>query len=113
MGRIVRVQNTPEEIERIRSEVDWERIDAMTDEDIARQVAENPDAAPLPEEVDVRAVIEASGAKSVPDFARRFHLNRRVVESWVSGRRAPADAAETLLRLIQRDPKKIEELLAE
>jgi putative transcriptional regulator len=27
--------------------MDWSKIDAMTDEDIARQVAENPDAAPL------------------------------------------------------------------
>jgi putative transcriptional regulator len=26
---------------------DWSELDAMTDEDIARQVAENPDAAPL------------------------------------------------------------------
>jgi putative transcriptional regulator len=25
---------------------DWAAIDAMTDEDIARQIAENPDAAP-------------------------------------------------------------------
>jgi hypothetical protein len=29
------------------TEVDWVATDAMTDADIARQVAENPDAAPL------------------------------------------------------------------
>jgi hypothetical protein len=26
--------------------VDWQRVDAMTDEDIARQIAEAPDVAP-------------------------------------------------------------------
>jgi hypothetical protein len=29
------------------SETDWARVDAMTDEDIARAVADDPDAAPL------------------------------------------------------------------
>lgn len=32
-------------IEAALAEIDWERIDAMTDEDIDRQIAENPDAA--------------------------------------------------------------------
>jgi putative transcriptional regulator len=32
---------------RVRKEKgDWKRIDAMTDEDIARQIAEDPDVAP-------------------------------------------------------------------
>ena len=36
-----------------KNKVDWERIDAMTDEDIARQIAEDPDVAPdLSESLD-------------------------------------------------------------
>ena len=27
--------------------IDWTAVDAMTDEEIARQVADNPDAAPI------------------------------------------------------------------
>ena len=35
---------------------DWNRIDAMSDADIARQIAANPDAAPdMAHEIDVRA----------------------------------------------------------
>jgi putative transcriptional regulator len=35
---------------------DWEAIDAMTDEDIARQIADNPDAAPDLSEVPPEAL---------------------------------------------------------
>ncbi len=42
---------------------DWDRIDAMTDEDIARQIASNPDAAPdMAPEIDVRAIRRAQPA---------------------------------------------------
>src|SRR5204862_2182050 len=44
-GRITRV--TLEEAKRMKDETDYARLDAMTDEDIARAVAEDPDAAPL------------------------------------------------------------------
>src|SRR5260370_15796618 len=42
---IVRV--TLEEAKRMKGETDYARIDAMTDEDIARAVAEDPDACPV------------------------------------------------------------------
>ncbi len=43
--RITRV--TLEEARRMKDETDYARLDAMTDEDIAKAVAEDPDAAPL------------------------------------------------------------------
>jgi uncharacterized protein (DUF4415 family) len=43
--RITRV--TLEEAKRLKDETDYPRLDAMTDEDIARAVAEDPDAGPL------------------------------------------------------------------
>jgi uncharacterized protein (DUF4415 family) len=43
--RITRV--TLEQAKRMKGETDYARIDAMTDEDIAKAVAEDPDAAPL------------------------------------------------------------------
>lgn len=42
---IVKVNLT--QAKRAIEQFDWSELDAMTDEDIARQVAENPDAAPL------------------------------------------------------------------
>src|SRR5579862_4310801 len=43
--RITRV--TLDEAKRLKDETDYARLDAMTDKDIARAVAEDPDAAPL------------------------------------------------------------------
>ena len=43
--RISRV--TLEEAKRMKGETDYARLDAMTDEDIAQAVAEDPDAVPL------------------------------------------------------------------
>jgi uncharacterized protein (DUF4415 family) len=43
--RITRV--TLEQAKRMKGETDYARLDAMTDEDIAKGVAEDPDAAPL------------------------------------------------------------------
>jgi uncharacterized protein (DUF4415 family) len=43
--RITRV--TLEEAKRLKSKTDYVRLDAMTDEEIAEAVAEDPDAAPL------------------------------------------------------------------
>jgi uncharacterized protein (DUF4415 family) len=43
--RIVRV--TLEEAKRMKSRTDYARLDAMTDEDIARAVAQDPDACPV------------------------------------------------------------------
>jgi uncharacterized protein (DUF4415 family) len=44
-GRTVRV--TIEEARQMRGRTDFARLDAMTDEEIAQAVAEDPDAAPL------------------------------------------------------------------
>ena len=43
--RMTRV--TLEEAKRLKGKTDYARLDAMTDEDIAKAVAEDPDAAPL------------------------------------------------------------------
>ena len=43
--RITRV--TLEQAKGMKGETDYPRLDAMTDEDIAKAVAEDPDAAPL------------------------------------------------------------------
>jgi hypothetical protein len=40
---------------------DWDRLDAMTDRDIAQQIAANPDAAPdMTPEINVRAIRRGS-----------------------------------------------------
>jgi uncharacterized protein (DUF4415 family) len=43
--RITRV--TLEEARKMKAQTDWDRVDALTDEDIERAVAEDPDAPPF------------------------------------------------------------------
>jgi len=84
------VKLTKKMTEKAIAEIDWKRIDAMTDEDIAGQVAGNPDAAPLltDEEIEralfanrlraIRAALELSQAA----FAERFRIPAASLRDW-------------------------------
>jgi putative transcriptional regulator len=96
---------------------DWSKVDAMTDKDIARQIASNPDAAPdiaaelkkgtlrrpiKPEQIkDVRRKTGLSQSS----FATRLHLNVATIRNWEQGRTRPDGAAIALLTVIDRAPE--------
>ena len=89
-------------------EVDWTKVDAMTDADIARQVADNPDAgAILPDgaaaAARVRFVRKKTGL-SQPDFAVRFGISVGTLRDWEQGRTTPDAPARAYLRVIEREP---------
>jgi len=91
---------------------DWSRIDAMTDEDIARQIASNPDAAPdMAPEIDVRAIRRGVGMTQA-QFADAFEFSIRTVQEWERGAKKPSGPARTLLRAIKADPEAIRRALA-
>ena len=99
-------------------------LDAMTDEDIARQIAENPDAAP-----DLTDPEVAKHFRPVPDpdvrlirakldmtqvrFAHALDVPVATIRDWEQGRRQPSGPALTLLRLLERDPATMARLLRE
>src|SRR5665213_94865 len=84
---------------------DWRKIDVMTDEDIARQIASNPDAAPdMAPEVDVRAIRRAAGMAQA-QFAAAYEFSIRTVQEWERGAKNPGGPARTLLRAIKADPE--------
>ena len=97
-----------------RHEPDWAALEALTDEEIDRQIAEDPDAAPdlsdwslensvMMEPIDVKA-IRAKLGMSQPEFARAFSLNLASLRDWEQQRRAPRGPALALLRIIDREP---------
>jgi putative transcriptional regulator len=91
---------------------DWARIDAMTDEDIARQIASNPDAAPdMAPEVDVRAIRRAAGMTQA-QFAAAYEFSVRTVQEWERGAKRPSGPARTLLRAIKADPEGLRKALS-
>jgi putative transcriptional regulator len=91
---------------------DWKKIDAMTDADIARQIASNPDASPdMAPEVDVRAIRRAAGMTQA-EFAAAYHFSIRTVQEWERGAKRPSGPARTLLRAIKADPEALKRALA-
>ena len=112
----VRIKATPEAIEEIIREADWARIDAMTDEDIARQVAENPDAAPIMTPAQIRAArvrhARRRSGLTQEQFAARYRIPLGTLRDWEQGRREPDAAALAYLRVIEREPEAVERALA-
>jgi putative transcriptional regulator len=91
---------------------DWNRIDAMTDADIARQIAANPEAAPdTAPEIDVRAIRRATGMTQ-DEFASAYQFSVRTVQQWERGAKRPSGPARTLLRAIKADPEGLRQALA-
>lgn len=123
---MVHLSVTPEQIAAALAEVDFEAIDAMTDEDIARQIAENPDAPPdlsdAPPEL-VRIIHPAGGVNvrgirakldlSREEFATRFDFPLDTVHDWEQGRYQPDAATQTLLLIIEREPELVATVVAQ
>ena|SRR5438045_4305466 len=97
--------------------IDWARIDATTDADIARQISEDPDTAPIfsakqiaaarrvraADVEDVKALRTRLGL-SQEAFARRFGFSVDAIRQYEGGRRTPTGPIRTLLRVIAREP---------
>ena len=91
---------------------DWKRLDAMTDGDIARQIASNPDAAPdLAPDIDVRAIRRAADMTQ-KEFAAAYEFSVRTLQEWERGAKHPSGPARTLLRAIKADPEGLRRALA-
>lgn len=108
------------------SKVEWGRVDATTDEEIASQAAEDEDSAPLfsaeeilaagrrlaPDEVeDVRALRQRLGL-SQEAFAARYGFSVDAIRQYESRRRTPSGPIRTLLRVIAREPDAVTRALA-
>lgn len=101
------VKVTPEMAEQVIRETNWAAIDAPTDEDIDRQIAEDADVAP-----DMSNFIAAMRVRMVrrklkltqAQFAQRFRVPLGTLRDWEQGRREPDAPAVALLRIIEREP---------
>ncbi len=63
-------------------------------------------------DVDVRALRTKLGM-SREQFARRFRFPTRTVQEWEQGRRRPDQSARAYLIVIDRNPKAVEDALAD
>jgi len=95
---------------------DRDRVDAMTDADLARQIAANPEAAPdmaleMDSRIDVRAIRRAN-AMTQAQFAAAYDFSLRTLREWERGAKRPSGPARTLLRAIRADPEGLRRALA-
>ena len=71
----------------------------MTDEDLARQIAANPDSAPdMAPEIDVRAIRHAAGMTQA-QFSATYEFSIRTVQEWERGAKKPSGPARTIRRI--------------
>ena len=101
---------------------DWSAVDAMTERDIVRQIAANPDTVDTADIKNWTAVPPIKSAEitamrrrmklTQARFAKKFGLRLRTVQEWEQGRRQPEEAARLLLRVIEREPAAVERALA-
>ncbi|MGF7178350.1 helix-turn-helix domain-containing protein [Azospirillum doebereinerae] len=105
--------------------IDWEAIDAMMDEDIARQIAENPDAPPDLSDgppstvrvihplggVNVRG-IRAKLDLTQAEFAARFGFAIVTLCDWEQGRSTPDALTRPLLFVIEEAPELVARTVA-
>lgn len=108
-----------DDIERSRSGTDWARVEGMTDEEVLWNAWENPDSQPLTPELRewLRHVPNPRGIRTElgltqEQFARRFEIALGPLRDWEQGVRIPDSTAKAYLRVIEADPKAVDQALA-
>ena len=105
---------------------DWSKVDATSDADIARQIAQDGEAAPdmsraargvarvvrPPAAIDVKRIRRRLGL-SQRNFALRFGFRTRTIQEWEQRRRLPEGPARILLMLIEKEPGAVERALSD
>jgi putative transcriptional regulator len=102
---------------------DWAAIDAMTDEDIARQIEENPDAAPDLSQPRLRRVFRVLSNRLAPhcrvrllrrslrltraEFSAAYGIPLKTLQGWEQGLREPDQTALSYLAVIAQMPEEI------
>jgi putative transcriptional regulator len=109
--------------------IDWAKVDAAVEADIARHAREDRTPPPSdrawrqmvdegsvvafpPAKVDVRAIREKLKL-SQSEFAARFGFTAAAVRQWEQGRRYPHGPARVLLTIIAREPGAVRRALNE
>jgi putative transcriptional regulator len=107
------------------AKLDWARVDATTDDEIAHQ-AVDADTAPLFSTAEILAAGRRIESGAVDDvralrlrlglsqeaFAARFGFTVDTIRQYESHRRTPTGPARTLLRVIAREPDAVIRALA-
>jgi putative transcriptional regulator len=97
-----------------RGKTNWKRIDALSDDDIARCAQGDPTARPLTK-MELARMKRAPLVKRLrrslgftqQQFAQRFGLSLATIRDWEQGRSKPDQSSRTLLFLIAAIPQQV------
>jgi putative transcriptional regulator len=64
----------------------------------------------VPPPVDIKAIRQRTG-QNQKKFAETYHINTETLRSWEQGKRTPPDYAVAYLKLIEKNPETIKEML--
>ena len=98
------VRTTLEAALRKAKRFDWSRVDATTEQEIARQIAEDEAEANRDAAKWVRRVRRKVGL-SQNQFATRIGVSVATLRNWEQGKRFPRGPARALLRIIDHAPE--------
>jgi putative transcriptional regulator len=85
-------------------EIDYAKVDATTEEDIARQIAEDEAEARADAAAYIRGIRARTGL-SQPAFAERLRVSVETLRNWEQNKRQPRGPARALLRIIDKAPE--------
>jgi putative transcriptional regulator len=89
---------------KIAGRIDARKVDATTEADISRHMAEDDADAMLDSAKFARRVRRRLGF-SQAEFAERINVSLNTVRNWEQGKRCPTGAAQALLRVLDKAPE--------
>jgi len=84
--------------------IDEARVDATTEEDIARHIAED-EAEAMQDAARYARRIRSRLGLSQAEFSRRINVSLETVRNWEQGKRSPSGAAQALLKILDKAPE--------
>ena len=103
----------------LEDKTDWDRLRAMTDDEITAAAMSDPDAQPMTPE-QLRAARRVPRTKTLrramaltqEEFAARYHIPLGTLRDWEQGCCEPDQPARAYLAVIAHDPDGVERALA-
>ena len=84
--------------------IDEARVEATTEEDIARHLAED-EAEAMQDAARYARRIRSRLGLSQAEFSRRINVSLETVRNWEQGKRSPTGAARALLKVLDKAPE--------
>lgn len=97
---------------------DWDRVLAMTEEELHQNALDDPDNPPLTDDqlARMRRVPDPQGIReslglTQREFAKQFHIALDTLRDWEQGVRRPDSLARAYLWVIETNPEAVREAL--